>query len=41
MLEEHNWPPVLRQDFLRPQLLTEEEVLEIREKMIRINTGAK
>ncbi|MHC4234646.1 MAG: pilus assembly FimT family protein [Planctomycetota bacterium] len=41
MLEEHNWPPVLRQDFLRPQLLTEEEVLEIREKMIRINTGAQ
>jgi len=36
MLEEHNWPPVLRRDFLRPQPLTEEDVLEIREQMIRV-----
>jgi len=35
MLEEHDWPPVLRQDFLREQSLTEQDVLEIRERMIR------
>ena len=35
MLEEHNWPAVLRQDFLRPQLLTEQDVLEIQDRMIR------
>jgi len=35
MLEEYNWPPVLRQDFLRSQPLTEEDVLEIKEKLIR------
>ncbi len=37
MLEENGWPPVLRQDFLRPQLLTEEDVLEIRERSFRVN----
>jgi hypothetical protein len=35
MLREHNWPPVLRTDFLRPELLTEEDVLEIKERLIR------
>lgn len=35
MLREHNWPPVLRTDFLRAQPLTEEEVLEIKERVIR------
>ena len=36
MLEENGWPPVLRQDFLRPELLTEDDVLEIREQVIRV-----
>ncbi len=35
MMQEHNWPPVLRKDFLRPQLLTEEEVIEIQESLVR------
>ena len=35
MLEEFGWPPVLRQDFLRPELLTEADVLEIKERLIR------
>lgn len=35
MLEEYNWPPVLRQDFLRPEPLTEQDVLEIKERLIR------
>jgi type II secretory pathway pseudopilin PulG len=35
MLVEHDWPPVLRNDFLRPQPLTEDEVLEIRETLVR------
>lgn len=35
MLREHNWPPVLRTDFLRRKLLTEEEVIEIKERHIR------
>lgn len=35
MLRENNWPPVLRRDFLRPQLLTEDEVLEIKEQRLR------
>ncbi|MCP4245447.1 MAG: hypothetical protein GY778_00205 [bacterium] len=39
MLEENGWPPVLRQDFLRPQLLTEDDVLEIRERSLRVNSA--
>ena len=35
MLEEHGWPPVLRKDFLRPALLTEDEVIEIQESLVR------
>ncbi len=35
MLEEHGWPAVLRQDFLRPESLTEEDVLEIQDRLIR------
>lgn len=35
MLQENNWPPVLRKDFLRPALLTEEEVIEIQESLVR------
>ncbi|MFH0980612.1 MAG: prepilin-type N-terminal cleavage/methylation domain-containing protein [Planctomycetota bacterium] len=35
MLQEHNWPPVLRKDFLRPQPLTENEVIEIQESLVR------
>jgi prepilin-type N-terminal cleavage/methylation domain-containing protein len=30
MMREHDWPPVLRRDFIRPQALTEDNVLEIR-----------
>lgn len=35
MFLEHNWPAVLRKDFLRPQLLTEQEVIEIQESLVR------
>ncbi len=35
MLVEHDWPPVLRNDFLRPEPLTEDQVLEIRETLVR------
>lgn len=35
MLRENNWPPVLRQDFLRAESLTEKDVMEIRERRIR------
>ncbi|MFQ5490837.1 MAG: Tfp pilus assembly protein FimT/FimU [Phycisphaerae bacterium] len=35
MLRENNWPPVLRQDFLRSESLTEKDVMEIRERLIR------
>jgi len=35
MLEEHHWPAVLRQDFLRPEPLTEDEVLEIQDRVLR------
>ncbi|HRX83576.1 MAG TPA: prepilin-type N-terminal cleavage/methylation domain-containing protein [Phycisphaerae bacterium] len=30
MMKEHNWPPVLRHDFLNPRALTEDNVLEVR-----------
>lgn len=30
MMKEHDWPPVLRHDFLNPRPLTEENVLEVR-----------
>jgi hypothetical protein len=35
LLEENGWPPVLRTDFMRPEALTEQDVLEIRDKVIR------
>lgn len=35
MLAANNWPPVLRRDFLTPQLLTEDDVIEIQETLIR------
>lgn len=35
MMREHGWPPVMRKDFLDPTLLTEDDVLEIREQMVR------
>jgi type II secretory pathway pseudopilin PulG len=35
MMREHGWPPVLRKDFLERRALTEDNVLEIRESMIR------
>jgi type II secretory pathway pseudopilin PulG len=35
MLVEHNWPPVLRKDFLRAEPLTENEVIEIQESLVR------
>jgi prepilin-type N-terminal cleavage/methylation domain-containing protein len=35
MMKEHGWPPVLRKDFLQPQKLTEDNVLEIREASVR------
>lgn len=31
LFEEENWPAVLRKDFLNPQMLTERDVLELRE----------
>lgn len=35
MLQEHGWPPVLRRDFVRAEPLTENEVIEIRENLVR------
>jgi prepilin-type N-terminal cleavage/methylation domain-containing protein len=35
MLEENHWPPVLRRDFLDPRALTEEDVIEIQESIVR------
>ncbi|MBI4719232.1 MAG: hypothetical protein HY763_15650 [Planctomycetes bacterium] len=35
LFEEKNWPAVLRQDFLRPDVLTEDDVLELREFKVR------
>lgn len=35
LFREHEWPPVLRRDFLRLQPLTEEQVLEIQETRVR------
>jgi prepilin-type N-terminal cleavage/methylation domain-containing protein len=35
MLAANNWPPVLRRDFLSPRLLTEADVIEIQETLIR------
>jgi prepilin-type N-terminal cleavage/methylation domain-containing protein len=35
MMQQHGWPPVLRQDFLTKTALTEDDVLEIRETRIR------
>jgi hypothetical protein len=35
MMRENGWPPVLRQDFLSPIPLTEDDVLEIREMQVR------
>lgn len=35
MLEENNWPPVFRRDFLDPRPLTEDDVIEIQEHLIR------
>ncbi|MHC4698264.1 MAG: pilus assembly FimT family protein [Planctomycetota bacterium] len=31
LFEEKNWPVVLRRDFLRPEVLTEDDVLELRD----------
>lgn len=35
LFEEKGWPAVLRQDFLAPRMLTEDDVLEIRETNLR------
>lgn len=35
LFEEKNWPAVLRQDLLSPTMLTEDDVLEIRERQLR------
>jgi hypothetical protein len=35
MLAANNWPPVLRRDFLSPRELTEADVIEIQETLIR------
>ncbi len=35
LFEEKGWPAVLRQDFLDPRVLTEDDVLEIREMKIQ------
>jgi type II secretory pathway pseudopilin PulG len=40
LFEEKNWPAVLRQDLLSPGVLTEDDVLEIRERQIR-GSGVK
>ncbi|MCP4590527.1 MAG: prepilin-type N-terminal cleavage/methylation domain-containing protein [bacterium] len=35
MFQENGWPAVLRKDFLRPVALTEDEVIEIQESLVR------
>jgi prepilin-type N-terminal cleavage/methylation domain-containing protein len=35
MLEENNWPPVFRRDFLNERVLTENDVIEIQESLVR------
>lgn len=35
LFEENHWPAVLRQDFLDPRVLTEDDVLELRESQVR------
>ncbi len=35
LFKEHDWPPVLRRDFLRKRALTKEQVLEIQETRVR------
>ncbi len=35
MLEENNWPPVFRRDFLTERVLTEDDVIEIQESLVR------
>jgi type II secretory pathway pseudopilin PulG len=35
MMREHDWPPVLRHDFLNPRALTEENVLEVKMNPVR------
>lgn len=35
LFEEKNWPVVLRQDFLDPRVLTEDDVLELHESLLR------
>jgi hypothetical protein len=35
LLSEKNWPVILRQDFLDPRVLTEEDVLELHEVQIQ------
>lgn len=35
MFKEHEWPPVLRKDFIRAAALTEDDVLEIQETAVR------
>lgn len=34
LFDEHHWPVVLRQDFLDPRVLTEDDVLELQESRI-------
>jgi len=35
MLEENGWPPVFRRDFLDERMLTEDDVIEIQESLVR------
>jgi hypothetical protein len=35
MFREYDWPPVLRRDFIRPEALTKEQVLEISDTRVR------
>ncbi|MCH7632740.1 MAG: hypothetical protein IIB59_05965, partial [Planctomycetes bacterium] len=35
LFADKGWPAVLRQDFLRPDMLTEDDVLELREIRVK------
>ncbi|MCH7995276.1 MAG: hypothetical protein IIB57_12650, partial [Planctomycetes bacterium] len=35
LFEEKNWPIVLRQDFLDPRVLTEDDVLELHDSLLK------
>ena len=40
-MKEKNWPVVLRKDFLTPRMMTEQDVLELRDHPVQARGTAK